>query len=121
MYAVLAAVLHAMISITAAVVIAPYSLDPTATSESLRMLCAASAIISVIGFVSTTTYLSRRVRAISWIMAGVSSGLLCGAIIGLAAAGIEYSLILYLAILAPTLLAVLLASLLVRPRSGWQT
>jgi hypothetical protein len=42
------------------------------------------------------------------------------AIIGLAMAGIDYSLILYLAILAPTLLAVLLASLVDRSKSGWQ-
>jgi hypothetical protein len=42
-------------------------------------------------------------------------------VLGLSTVGVDYSLITYLSILAPTLLAVLLASLLDRPRSGWQT
>ena len=33
----------------------------------------------------------------------------------------DFSVILYLTLLAPTLLAVLLGSLLDRPKSGWQT
>jgi chromate transport protein ChrA len=41
--------------------------------------------------------------------------------LGLLTEGIDFSLVLYLAVVAPTLLAVLLASLLDRPTSGWQT
>jgi hypothetical protein len=33
----------------------------------------------------------------------------------------DYSLVTYLTLLAPTLLAITLASVLDRPKSGWQT
>jgi Kef-type K+ transport system membrane component KefB len=121
MHAVLAAIVHTAISVIAAMYIAPYSLDPAATLDSMQGLCLASAIISAIGFMATTTYLSRRLRPVRGVLVGALSGLLCTGTVSLVMTGMDYSLIVYLAILAPTLLAVLLASLLDRPKSGWQT
>jgi hypothetical protein len=120
MYVVLAVIVQALLSIAAASLIAPYSLDPTSDSMSLTTLCMASAVVSGIGLFSTAVYLSKRIRPLSGGMIGLACGLLCTAMIGLATKGIDFSLILYLAILAPTLLAVLLATLLDQPKSGWQ-
>lgn len=121
MYVVLTAVMHAVISVIAALFVAPYSLDPAATTEALATLAVISAFISAIGMLSTSVYLSRRIRPVSGAITGVCCGLLCSGIFSLTATGKEYSLVLYLSILFPTLLAVLMASLLDRPKSGWQT
>ncbi len=121
MYALLAILLQAAISLAAAMAIAPYSLDLAANDETLPALSLASTVISAIGLVSTSVYLSRRLRPVSGAMVGGFCGLLCAGILGLSARGVDYSLVLYLAILAPTLLAILLAALLDRPKSGWQT
>lgn len=121
MHAVLAAIVHTVISVIAATYIAPRSLDPAATLDTIQGLCLASALISAIGFMATTMYLSRRLRPARGLLVGALSGLLCSGVIGLVTTGMDYSLIVYLAILAPTLLSVLLASLLDRPKSGWQT
>jgi hypothetical protein len=117
----LVAALHAMISNAAALLIAHYSADPFATITVLSSFGTASAAISAVGFAATILYLSRRVRPATGIMVGVLCGLLCGAIMGLVMSRIDFSLIPYLTILAPTLLAVLLASVLERPKSGWQS
>jgi hypothetical protein len=114
-------VLHVLVSSVGAVAIAPYSMDPAATRDSLLALSMASAALSGIGFFATTTYLSKRIRTVTGAKVGLLCGLLCSAVIGLVVAAIDYSLVLYLALLAPTLLAVLLASLLERSKSGWQT
>jgi hypothetical protein len=121
MYAVIAAIVHAVISTIAAMAIAPYSLDPAANDASMRMLSITSAFISAIGMVATASYLSRRIRTISGVVVGILCGVLCSGILGLTIRGTQFSLILYLAILAPTLLAVLLATLLDKPKSGWQS
>ncbi len=120
MYAAVAVVMHAVVSVGGALIIAPYALEPIADREALAKLCVASAAISGIGFLATASYLTKRIRTRSGVLVGLLCGVLCIAIIGLAMAGIDYSLILYLAILAPTLLAVLLASLVDRSKSGWQ-
>jgi hypothetical protein len=121
MHGILVIVVHALVSSPAALAIAPYSIDPAATRNSLWMLCLASAALSAVGFSATTAYLSKRIRMVTGLKVGLLCGLLCNAIIGLVTAGIDYSLVLYLALLAPTLLAVLLASLLERSKSGWQS
>jgi len=121
MHLILIIGLHLIISSVATLVIAPRSMTLAATGTSLQMLCLASALICAAGFFATVTYLSRRIRPVSGALVGVLCGALCGAVLGLSVVGVDYSLITYLSILAPTLLAVLLASLLDRPRSGWQT
>jgi hypothetical protein len=121
MRTILVIVMHALVSSGAAVAIAPYSIDPAATRNSLLAVCMASAALSAVGFFATTTYLSKRIRTVTGAKVGLLCGLLCIAVIGLVMAGIDYSLVLYLALLAPTLLAVLLASLLERSKSGWQS
>lgn len=121
MYAVLALITHAIVGNVAALAIVPYSVDPTATGASLWTLCMASALISTMGFIATVSYLSKRPRPVSGVLTGLLCGALCGATMGLVVIGIEFSLILYLTIFTPTLLAVLLASLLDRPKSGWQS
>ncbi len=121
MYALLAIVAHATVGIAAAFSITRYGMQPVAVTVALVDLCLASAAISGIGLVSTAMYLSKRLRPKSGVMVGLLCGLLCSATMGLALAGIDFSLILYLTILAPTLLAVLLASLLERGKSGWQS
>jgi hypothetical protein len=121
MYALLMLVIHAMVSSLAALAIAPYSLDPAATSSALWTLGIVSALLCTTGLTATAAYLSRRIKPISGIQVGLLCGLLCGGIEGLSVAGVEYSLVVYLALLAPTLIAVLLASLIERPKSGWQT
>ncbi|MEO6080994.1 MAG: hypothetical protein ABIQ86_14665 [Steroidobacteraceae bacterium] len=121
MYAVIAAAVHAVVAIAAAFTIAPYSVQPIATNMHLSTLCLASAALSGLGLVSTATYLSKRIRPVSGAVVGLLCGALCSVMIGLAMAGIDFSLVLYLALLAPTLLAVLLATLLDRNKSGWQS
>jgi hypothetical protein len=121
MYALLALVAHVVVSSLAALVIAPYSLAPGANMKALWVLSLASAVISTIGLMATAVYLSRRLRPVSGGIVGVLCGALCGGIVGMVMQGTDFSVVLYLAILAPTLLAVLLASLLDRPKSGWQT
>jgi hypothetical protein len=117
----LVAVLHAMISNAAALLIAHYSTDPFAIISVLSTFGSSSAAISAIGFAATSLYLSRRVRPATGALVGVLCGLLCGATMGLTISSIDFSVVPYLTILAPTLLAVLLASVLERPKSGWQT
>lgn len=121
MYAVLAAMMHALISVIAAVTLAPYALDPAANTETMGTLSITSALISTIGLVATAAYLSRQLRPVSGVIIGIACGALCSGIQGMLTQGKDFSLVLYLAILAPTLLAVLMASLLDRPKSGWQT
>jgi hypothetical protein len=121
MYALLALIAHAIVSSVAAVAIAPYSVAAGANMKALWVLALASAVISTIGLVSTAVYLSRRLSRVTGGIVGVLCGALCGAILGMVMKQTDFSVVLYLAILAPTLLAVLLASLLDRPKSGWQT
>ena len=121
LYAVLATVVHVVVGTAAAMAIGPHSLQPMATSYALWNLGMASAAMSAVGLVATASYLSRRIRPRSGLLVGLLCGLLCGTMLGLAMLGVDYSLILYLAILAPTLLAVLLATLMDRSKSGWQT
>jgi hypothetical protein len=122
MYALLAIVVQLILSCAAVLVIAPYSVAPGANTNSLLALSLASAVFSTIGLVGTSWYLSRRLKPGSGITVGWLCGLFCSGIFGLAVDGrFDYSIILYLSVLAPTLLAVLLASLLDRPKSGWQT
>src|SRR5262245_46523938 len=95
----LVAILHAMISNAAALLIAHYSVDPFATITVLSTFGTASAAISATGFFATILYLSRRVRPATGIMVGVLCGILCGAIMGLTMSRIDFSLIPYLTIL----------------------
>lgn len=120
MYAMLALVLHMLVSSPAAFVVAPYSIDPAANIGSLWALCGASAVLSMLGFVATATYLSKRIRPITGVFVGVMCGLMCSSLLILVARGTDFSLVLYLVLLAPTLLAVSLASMLDRSRTGWQ-
>ncbi|MEO8314090.1 MAG: hypothetical protein ABI645_04775 [Pseudomonadota bacterium] len=122
MYAMLAIVVQVAMSSATVLAIAPYSIAAGANFESLLVLGLVSAVLSTIGLVGTSWYLSRRLKPTSGITVGWMCGLSCSGILGLAIDGrVDYSLILYLSVLAPTLLAVLLASLLDRPKSGWQT
>jgi hypothetical protein len=121
MYAVMALVFNAMVNSGAALLIQPHSQDPTATLLSMWVLALASSAISMIGLVSTALYLSRRIRPPTGALVGLLCGVVFTAMLGLLTEGIDFSLVLYLAVVAPTLLAVLLASLLDRPTSGWQT
>lgn len=122
MYAMFSIAVHLALISAAAIVIAPYSVAPGATMKSLLTLGLVSAAISTVGLVATSVYLSRRLRPVSGITIGWMCGLFCSGIFGLAIDGrVDYSLILYLSLLAPTLLAILLATLLDRPKSGWQT
>jgi hypothetical protein len=120
MYALLALVIHATVGSLAALAIAPYSVDPAATGQSLWALGMVSALLSTIGLAATATYLSRRIRPLTGAQAGLLCGVVCGGLLALSMGTTRYSLIVYLAMLAPTLVAVLLASLLERPKSGWQ-
>lgn len=122
MYAWLAIAVHAAISSAAALAVAPRSVAVGATLKSLWVLGLASAVLSNIGLVATSMYLSRRLKPGSGLTVGWLCGLLCAAMLALSlGAGIDYSLVTYLALLAPTLLAITLASVLDRPKSGWQT
>jgi hypothetical protein len=122
MYAMLAIVVQIILSSAAAMAIAPYSVAVGATARSLWVLSVVSAALSTVGLVGTAWYLSRRFRPASGLTVGWLCGLLCSAILALAIdSSLDFSVILYLSLLAPTLLAVLLASVLDRPRSGWQT
>lgn len=120
MYALLALAVHATVGSLAAVAIAPYSLDPAATGKSLWTLGIVSALLSTTGLAATALYLSKRIRPHTGAQCGLLCGLVCGGLLALSTGGTRYSLVVYLAMLAPTLVAVLLASLLERPRSGWQ-
>jgi hypothetical protein len=122
MYAMLAIVVQIILSSVAALAIAPHSIAVGATPRALWTVGVAGAVLSTIGLVATTWYLSRRLRLQSGLIVGWMCGLLSSAILALAIDGrYDFSVILYLSLLAPTLLAVLLASLLDRPKSGWQT
>lgn len=121
MHLILIVAIHLLISSLATLFIAPRSISEVATGTSLQMLCLASALICAGGFLATTAYLSRHIRPISGALVGLLCGVMCSVVLGLSMVGVDYSLITYLSILAPTLLAVLLATLLDRPRSGWQT
>jgi hypothetical protein len=122
MYAMLAIVVQVILSSAAAMAIAPYSVAAGATTRSLWTVSMASAALSTVALVATALYLSRHLRPVSGITVGWLCGLLCSGILALAIDGsLDFSVILYLSLLAPTLLAVLLASLLDRPKSGWQT
>lgn len=121
MYAVLIILVHAAISVAVALAIAPYSLDLAATPRSMGLVALASALISATGFAATAGYLSKRIRLFSGAQVGLLCGLLCGAMLGLVLRGIQFSLVLYLAIVVPALAAVMLASLLDRSKSGWQS
>ncbi len=121
MPAVLLLIVQAAIGTIATLIIAPRSFDPAANIATLWVLSFCSGVLSAIGLAATATYLSKQVRAISGVMVGILGGALCGAILALTLLGIDYSLIVYLALLAPALLAVLLAVLLDRSKSGWQS
>lgn len=121
MYALLALVIHAMIGSLAALAIAPYSIDPAATARSLWTLAVVSALLSTAGLAATATYLSKRIRLLTGAQAGLLCGVVCSGLLALSTGRTRYSLIVYLAMLVPTLAAVLLASLLERSKSGWQT
>jgi hypothetical protein len=121
MYALLVLLVHGVISGAVAIAAAPYSVDPAATSRALWTLCMASALLSTIGFAATSAYLSKRVKPVVGAQVGLLCGLLCSAMVGLGLKNIQFSLVIYLALLVPTLAAVLLASLLQRSRSGWQS
>jgi hypothetical protein len=121
MHLILIMAVHLLVSSLATLYIAPRSVTEVATGTSLQMLSLASALVCTGGFFATAVYLSRRIRPISGALVGLLCGALCSGVLGLSMVGIDYSLITYLSILVPTLLAVLLASLLDRPRSGWQT
>lgn len=120
MYMLLMALVHAAVSSLAALAIAPHSPDPTATSKSLWALSMVSTLLSTIGFAATALYLATPVKPFSGVQVGLLCGVLCSGVFGLTLAGVQYSLVLYLAMLVPTLAAVLLASLLARSKSGWQ-
>ena len=120
MYALLALLLHMLVSMPVAFAIAPFSLSVGANLSTLSTLCAASAVLSMLGFFATVTYLSKRIRPVTGVMAGVFCGLMCDSLLILVARGTDFSLVLYLVLLAPTLLAVSLASMFDRPRTGWQ-
>jgi len=121
MHLILVVAVHLVVSSLATLYIAPRSISEAVNGTSLQALCLASAAICAAGFFATSVYLSRRIRPVSGAMTGLFCGILCSIVLGLTIVGIDYSLITYLSILAPTLLAVLLATLLDRPRSGWQT
>lgn len=120
MYALLIILLHVAVSSPAAFVVAPYSIDPAANAGSLWALCGASAVLSMLGFAATAAYLSKRIRPITGVFAGVMCGLMCSSLLVLVARGTDFSLVLYLVLLAPTLLSVSLASMFDRSRTGWQ-
>jgi hypothetical protein len=122
MYAMIAIVVQIILSSAATMVIAPHSVAVGATTRTLWTLGIASAALSTVGLVATAWYLSRHLRATSGITIGWLCGLLCCATLALALDdSFDFSVVVYLTLLAPTLLAVLLASLLDRPKSGWQT
>lgn len=120
MYALIALAVHVTVGSLAAMAIAPHSLDPAATGRSLWMLGMVSAVLSTIGLAATALYLSKRIKPLTGAQCGLLCGIVCSGLLALSMGGTRYSLIVYLAMLAPTLVAVLLASLLERPRSGWQ-
>lgn len=120
MYMLLTVVVHAAIGSLAAHAIAPYSLDPAASGRTLWVLAMVSALLSAIGFAATASYLGKRIKPFSGAQVGLLCGVMCAGLMGLTLAGMQYSLVIYLTMLAPTLAAVLLASLLQRSRSGWQ-
>jgi hypothetical protein len=122
MYAMFSIVVQIILSSAATLVIAPRSMAEGATMQALWGIAMSSAALSTVGLVATSLYLSRRLRPASGIIVGWLCGLLCSATLALAIDGtMDFSVVLYLTLLAPTLLAVLLASLLDKPKSGWQT
>lgn len=121
MYALLILVVHAAVSTAAALAIAPYSMDPTASARTLWVMSMASALLTVVAFAATAAYLGKRISLVSGAQAGLLCGLLCGGIAAFTLRGVQFSLLLYLALLVPTLVAVVVAVLVDRPKSGWQT
>lgn len=121
MPAALAILLHIAISGSVAIAVAPWTPDPTATPRALWLLCAASAVLCGAGLAATAAYLGRRIRPVSATQVGLPCGLLCGAILGLTMRSVQFSLILYLALLVPVLVAITLTMLVDRPRTGWQS
>lgn len=121
MYAVLILVVHAAVSTAAALAVAPYSIDPAASGRALWVTSMASALLCVIAFIATAAYLGKRISLVSGAQGGLLCGLLCGGINAFTARGVQFSLLLYLALLVPTLVAVVLAVLVDRPKSGWQS
>lgn len=121
MYTLLTILVHAAIGSAAALAIAPYSIDVAATARSMWTLSMGSALVTAIGFSATATYLARRIKPLSGAQVGLLCGVVCGGILALTVAGIDFSLVVYLALLVPTLVAIVLAALLDRTRSGWQS
>jgi hypothetical protein len=120
-YTILTLLVHALVGSAAALAIAPYSMDAAATSKALLTLGIASAFLSSTGFVGTRLYLGKRVKTFAGAQVGLLCGLLCAGILALALTRLQFSLVVYLALIAPALLAVLLATLLDRSKSGWQS
>ena len=110
---------HTLVSIGTVSAIAHFGAG--ADVPSLQALCLSSAGLAGIGFAATARYLSTHMRPRSGLLAGSLCGALCGAILGIAPARLDFSLLLFLAIFVPSLLAVLLASFIDRPKSGWQS
>lgn len=121
MLALVVLVLHVAVSSAAALAIAPYTLDPVVTARSLWVMCMGSALLSVIAFVSTAAYLGKRISLVSGAQGGLLCGLVCGGVAAFTARGVQFSLLIYLALLVPTLVAVVLAVVMDRPKSGWQS
>ncbi len=121
MYAVLVLVVHAAVSTVAALAVAPYSMDPAASGRALWVMSMASALLCVVAFVATAAYLGKRISLVSGAQGGLLCGLLCGGVAAFTARGVQFSLLLYLALLVPTLVAVVLAVMVDRPKSGWQS
>ncbi len=120
MYAMIAFVVHAALGSAAAMAIAPHSRAAGATFGSMgavhgvRPAFDRGAGGNILGTVAAPAANHRH-------HGGWLCGVSCGAVLGLSIdPSLDYSVILYLALLAPTLLAVLLASVLDRPKSGWQ-
>lgn len=119
MRALLSLLTHLMISVPAALAVGLHPAAVIVQGQTLWGLAIASAVFCTIGFHATVLYLDKPMRLLSVVLAGYLCGVLCSALLGLTLARTDYSLVLYLALLAPTLLGVLLASLLDRSRSGW--
>lgn len=121
MYALFVLVVHAAVSTAAAFAIAPYSPDPVVSGEGLWLMCMASALLTVIAFAATAAYLGKRISVVSGAQGGLLCGLVCGGVAAFTMRGVQFSLLIYLALLVPTLVAIVLAVIMDRPKSGWQS
>ena len=121
MYALFVLVVHAAVSTAAAFAIAPYSLDPVVNGEALWVMSMASALLTVIAFCATAAYLGKRISLVSGAQGGLLCGLVCGGVAAFTMRGVQFSLLIYLALLVPTLVAIVLAVIVDRPKSGWQS